>query len=83
MANLVFSGVLAIGIGSGHAMLLRCLTTWCLGWRAVRTLLVVTAVLRFVLVSMIAAILLWWGPGPAMWALVGYWIGRTMALARS
>jgi hypothetical protein len=81
MASLVLSGVLAIGIGSAHAMLLRCLTNWFLGSKAVRTLLVVTAVLRFVLVSMIAAILLLWGPGPAIWALIGCWIGRTMALA--
>lgn len=82
MAKLVLSGVVAIGIGGGHAMLLRCLTDWCLGSRAVRTLLVVTAVLRFVLVGLIAAVLWWWGPGPAIGALVGCWMGRTMALAR-
>ena len=80
MVNLVLTGVLAVGIGSGHAMLLRCLTNWFLGSKAVRTLLVVTAVLRLILVSMIAAIWLLWGPGPAIWAWVGRWIGRTMAL---
>jgi hypothetical protein len=31
MASLVLSGVLAIGIGSAHALLLRCLTYWFLG----------------------------------------------------
>jgi hypothetical protein len=81
MVNLVLTGVLVVGIGSGHAMLLCRLTNCFLGSKAVRTLLVVTAILRLILVSMIAAILLWWGPGPAIWALVGCWIGRTMALA--
>jgi hypothetical protein len=81
MVNPVLTGVLAVGIGSGQTMLLRCLTNWFLGSKAVRTLLVATAVLRLILVSMIGAILLWWGPDPAMWALVGCWIGRTMAFA--
>jgi hypothetical protein len=81
MANLVLSGVLAAGIGSGHALLLRRLTNWFIRWKATRALLVVTAVLRLVLVTMIAAVLLLWGPGLAVWALASCWIGRTLALA--
>jgi hypothetical protein len=63
MVNLVLSGVLAVGIGSGHALLLHHLTNWFIRWRAMRTLLVVTVVLRLVLVTMITAVLLLWGPG--------------------
>jgi hypothetical protein len=80
MINLALSGVLAVGIGSGHALLLRCLTMWFLRSRAMLILLVATVVFRLVLVSMITAILFLGGPGPAMSALAGCWIGRTMAL---
>jgi hypothetical protein len=80
MANLVLSGVLAVGIGSGHALLLRRLTNGFIRWRAMRTLLVVTVVLRLALVAIIAAVLLLWGPGLAVWTLGGCWIGRSMTL---
>jgi predicted tellurium resistance membrane protein TerC len=83
MANLVLSGVLAIGIGGGHALLLRRLTNWAVRGGAIRALLVAAVVLRLVLVTMIAAVLLLWGPGLAVWALAACWIGRTMALAHT
>lgn len=76
--------LLAMIVGIAHAMALRQLTGRLMARPdAVMTLVMFATLMRFVPVLMVVLGLVVLGVGPAIGALVGYWLGRNVVLIAS
>jgi hypothetical protein len=84
MTDLILLGVLGLGAGAAHSLMLRYLAyRWVPGSVALVPVFFITTFFRVLPVLAILGALMLWGVGPILSGFTGYWIGRTAVLVWS